>query len=131
MARKVHELPLYRSAVQLEMSVSAILERPAWRKDFNLREQLSRAVQKIPANIEEGFEQGTDRAFARYLSIAKGSAMEAAGHARRAARRGCLVVEEAESLASRAEDLARMLGGFIKYLHRSDFKDRGHHQQGS
>ena len=34
---------------------------------------------------------------------------------------------ELQELIVLGEALGKMLGGFIKYLQRSDFKDRGHH----
>ena len=126
MAKNVDELPVYQAASKLVVAVSATFASPAWGKDFHLRDQLRRAVQSVPANIEEGFEQGTDRAFARYLTIAKGSAAETAGHLRRAAAQGCLAKADATPLRQNAEEISRMLGGFIKYLHRRNFKDRGH-----
>ena len=77
--------------------------------------------------MEEGFEQGTDRAFAKYLSTSKGSVGELIGHLRRARRKGYITSAEVKDLVPQAEELGRMLGGFIKYLHSCDWKDRGRH----
>jgi len=81
----------------------------------------------VVANIEEGFQQGTDKGFARYLTISKGSVAEVVGHLRRACRRGYLSDGEIAPIADMADALGKMLGGFIKYLHQCDWKDRGHH----
>ena len=42
-----------------------------------------------------------------------------------AARSGDVVADDVKALAELAEPLGKMFGGFIKYLKRSDFKDRG------
>ena len=42
-------------------------------KDFGLKDQIQRASVSISNNIAEGCESGSDKLFARYLQIAKGS----------------------------------------------------------
>ncbi len=41
-----------------------------------LRDQIKDATDSVVSNIAEGFEQSTDRGFARYLYISKGSTAE-------------------------------------------------------
>lgn len=127
MAKKVDELPVYRSIVEFSDAVTALLTAPELRKNFNLRNQIADAVDSIAANMDEGFEQGTDRGFARYVTISKGSLGETLGHLRRAHRKGYISQEDLAGRVTMGEALGRMLGGFIKYLHRSDFRDRGRH----
>ena len=127
MAKKVEELPLYSKIIEFSSAVTAISDRPAFRRNFKLRNQIVGANDSIGANMEEGFEQGTDRAFARYVTISKGSLGETLGHLRRAYRKKCMTRGELQELIVLGEALGKMLGGFIKYLQRSDFKDRGHH----
>ena len=127
MAKKVEELPLYSKIIEFSSAVSAMSDRPAFRRNSKLRNQIVGANDSIGANLEEGFEQGTDRAFARYVTISKGSLGETLGHLRRAYRRKCMTRGELQELIVLGEALGKMLGGFIKYLQRSDFKDRGHH----
>ena len=43
---------------------------------YGLRSQLNRAAVSVPSNIAEGSGKGSDKDFARYLSIALGSAHE-------------------------------------------------------
>jgi four helix bundle protein len=45
-------------------------------KDFGLKDQIQRASVSISNNIAEGCESGSDKTFARYLQIAKGSCAE-------------------------------------------------------
>jgi four helix bundle protein len=127
MARKVEELPVYQKVTELGIAITAILDRPGLCKDWKLRNQISDAMDSAAANIEEGFEQGTDRAFAKYLSTSKGSIGETIGHLRRARRKGYLTAADLDRLIPASDEIGRMLGGFIKYLRECDWKDRGRH----
>jgi four helix bundle protein len=42
-------------------------------KDYGFRDQIQRASVSVPSNIAEGFERQTDKEFALFLFIAKGS----------------------------------------------------------
>ena len=84
-----------------------------------LQSQLDKSTTSIGANIEEGFEQGTDAGFARYLEIANGSAAETAGHLRRAVRRQCILEAEARPSIALAKEIQRMLAGLILHLKES------------
>ena len=83
------------------------------------------AADSILANMSEGFEGCTDAAFARYLYVSKGSVAEVLTRLTVSRRRHCISAEELAPIIEQGEALGRMLGGFIKYLERSGFKDRG------
>jgi four helix bundle protein len=127
MAKNIKELPVYIKACDFGVAVTAILCSPGLRKDHQHRKQISEALDSMQANMEEGFEQGTDRAFAKYLTTSKGSVGEIIGHLRRARQKGYVSAAELNTLVPQGEELGRMLGGFIKYLHNCDWKDRGRH----
>jgi four helix bundle protein len=76
------------------------------------------------SNISEGFRQATDRGFARYLSIAAGSAEETRSHLTAAELKGHLTPVRSRELRAEAQEIANMLGALIRYLRRSDRKDR-------
>jgi four helix bundle protein len=125
MAKKVDELPLYQKAVTFCAAVLALLNRPGLRKDRGLHKQLDEANDSITANMEEGFEQSTDAAFANYMVISKGSLGEVLGRLRTARRKGYITQAELTACVGDGEELGRMMGGFIRYLSESNFKDRG------
>ena len=87
--------------------------------------QLAAASAAIPANIAEGFGQQSDRQFARYLFIARGSSHEVRAHLAVARGRQYVSEEEVIELSSKYEEISRMLTGLIKYLLASDRKRRG------
>jgi four helix bundle protein len=127
MAKTVEELPIFKKATEFSVAVDAILERPAFGRNRKHREQIAEANESITANMREGFEQSTDDGFASYLYTAKGSLGEVLARLARAKRKRWLTAEELSAIDVQGEELGKMLGGFIKYLARSGFKNRGRH----
>ena len=125
MAKKIEELPVYQHALKFCASIDAILERPALRRNRKLWDQISAANDSILSNMKEGFELSSDDAFANLLTYAKGSCAEVVVRTFRAHRNRYVTAEEYAVRAQMGEELQCMLGGFIKYLRRSGFKDRG------
>jgi four helix bundle protein len=107
--------------------MNAILDRPGLRRDRDLREQIEDANDSVDANMQEGFEQPTDAAFANFVFISKGSAAEVVARLQEAHRKGQIAAEDLAPIERMAEPLGKMMGGFIKYLCASGFTDRGRH----
>jgi four helix bundle protein len=124
-ARTLEELLVYRKALAACVAVSALLERPRLRTDYDLRAQLGSASAAVPANIAEGFGQQSDPLFARYLFIARGSSQEVRSHLAVAHAREYITDEERADFHGKYEEIAKMLTGLIKYLRASNRKQRG------
>jgi four helix bundle protein len=127
MARKIEELPIYRKVVDFWSAVDALLDKPGVRRDRDLHDQLSRANNSIPSNMVEGFEQGSDRAFASFLTHSKGSLAEVLARLKQAYFKHYITADELQVQLAAGEELGKMLGGFIKYLRRCSWNDRGSH----
>ena len=125
MAHKVEELPVYQAAQKLWCAVHAILQRAALCRDRRLHDQISDANDSITSNISEGFEQPSDSALSSYLYHSKGSLAEVQTRLGTARQKNYITQEELDHCLNLAETVGRQLGGFIKYLAESDFKDRG------
>ncbi len=125
MAHKVEDLPVYSKAEEFWQAVNALLDKPTLRKNCDLHDHITRANNSIPSNIVEGFEQSTDRAFANFLTHSKGSLAEVLKRLKQAYFKKCITADELKRCVADGEELGKMLGGFIKYLRRSDWKDRG------
>ena len=123
-AKKLEDLLVYQKALEGVVEVSALLARPGSSKDFDLKDQLSQSSSRIPGHIAEGFGQLTDRHFAKYLGIARGSAKETSGHLAVASKKHYISKEEEVRTAGLYDDLAAMLTSLIRYLRRSDYNDR-------
>ena len=125
MAHKVEELPVFLRAQAFTVAVTAILAASTLRRNSKQYEQIAEANESILANMDEGFDQESDDGFARFLYYSKGSIAEVMRRLRRASAKGQVAGDEVTRLAVQAEELGRMLGGFIKYLRQSGFRDRG------
>jgi len=125
MAHKVEELEVFGEAQRFCAAVTAILNSSRIRRTSKLFNQIAEANESITANIDEGFDQESDAGFARFLYYSKGSIAEVMRRLRRASARGEVDARAVAELHAAAETLGKMLGGFIKYLKRSGFKDRG------
>lgn len=91
MAVKHHvDLVCYQQAARLRAAVYAEIARPAWRKDWNLRDDLRRSARSVPANIAEGYWRYHHRDFVRFIDIVLGSLGETEEHLE-SARLGGLV----------------------------------------
>ena len=123
--KSVEELLIYQKSITAADAISALLQRPAFRKDWELSKQLRAASGRIPPLIAEGFSQSTDRHFAQYLYRARGSAHEVQAHLRVAHGRAYLSGTELSEHCSRYEEIAKMLSGLIKHLRTCDRKERG------
>ena len=71
--RCFEELRIWQDARLLVKDIYSIVAN--W-KDYGFKDQLQRAVISIMNNIAEGADAGSDKLFARYLQIAKGSCGE-------------------------------------------------------
>ena len=125
MAYKLEEMSVYLKACEFSIAVTAIIHRPAFGRNRKLKDQIADANESILSNMAEGFEQSTDAAVANYLYLAKGSVAEVVTRLKSAHRRGWLTAEESAKFSAEGDEIGRMLGGWIKYLARCDWKDRG------
>jgi four helix bundle protein len=122
--RTLDELAVYQKALIAADAVSAIIDRPSFEKDRKLKEQLGASSSQVPALIAEGFEQKTDRHFAHYLYLARGSAKETKTHLIVAVKRRHLSRMECDGLGRDYNQIAKMSSGLIQHLEREDRKHR-------
>ena len=83
---------------------------------YGLTSQLRRSCASIPANIAEGSGREGEKDFARYLTIASGSASETEYHLLLAADLEYLKKDVYTDLNDRVQEVKRMLTGFIRRL---------------
>jgi len=81
---------------------------------FGLTRQLRRACASIPANIAEGCGRGTDADFARFLTIAMGSASETEYYLVLGRDLRLLDKAQCKSLDARTTEVKRMLVALIR-----------------
>ena len=101
----VEDLQVFQRAQAFCVAVFALTG--SFRSDYWLADQLNASAESIMSNISEGFKQATDRAFARYLSIAAGSAEEARSHLTAAELKGRIAADQSRALRKDALRLPR------------------------
>lgn len=74
--KKFEDLEVWKLSRKNVNAIYDLSNKNAFSKDFALHDQIRRSSLGILSNIAEGFESGSDKQFARYLKIAKGSAGE-------------------------------------------------------
>lgn len=115
--KKFEDIKAWQKARQLTRSIyEATAEEGAFAKDYGLREQVRRACVSIMANIAEGFGRHSDKEFANFLNIARGSAMEVQSHLYVALDLNLLAQEQFEALYSLIDEISRMIFTLAKHL---------------
>jgi four helix bundle protein len=94
----------------------------AFAKDFALRDQIRRASVSTMSNISEGFERGGDQEFIQHLAMAKGSCGETRSQLYVALDQGYFPESTFKRLISEAEQVSRMIAGFMTYLEKSPLR---------
>ena len=110
----------WQHARALKVEVDGLLRKPQIASDFKFRSQLSDAARSGPRNIAEGFARFSNKEFARFVRIAKGSESEVINHLIDAHDQGLITDDELASgryLARRAIGAAI---GLIQHLERTD-----------
>jgi four helix bundle protein len=75
-ASRFEDLVVWQKAKVLCVDVYRVTAEGRFARDFGLRDQIQRASVSVMSNIAEGFERSGSAEFARFLSIARGSAAE-------------------------------------------------------
>lgn len=84
--------------------------------DFSFRDQIQIASVSIMNNIAEGFERQTNKEFARFLYIAKGSAGEVRSMLYLAVKLEHVSRENFNKFYSLSIEISKLLSGLIKTL---------------
>ncbi len=121
---RFEDFEAWKASRDLSRDVHAVTSSRGFRFEAGLRNQMRRAASSAMANIAEGFNSGTDAEFARFLRISRKSATEVQSHLYSALDARHLSQEDFDRLYGRAEDVKRLIGGFVRYLTNSKKKEQ-------
>jgi four helix bundle protein len=124
-AQNLEELHVFQRSLDAADAISALLKRPGFPRDLGLRDQLSESSSSIPSHIGEGFGQKTDRHFAHYLYIARGSCNEVRAHLSVAKGRGYITASECTELCARYVVIGKQLTKLARHLRCENRTQRG------
>ena len=106
------KLIVWQKAMLLAKTVYALINQFPATEKYALSDQVRRAVVSIPSNIAEGCGRASNRDYAHFLSIARGSLYETMTQLEMAKEFGYLEsTDEVEALAS---EISRMLTTLMK-----------------
>lgn len=103
-----------RELVRRIYQVTAASE--GFRRDRGLRDQVQRSAVSSMSNIAEGFGRGSDRQFANFLDIARGSIAEVQSQLYVAIDLGYMDEAAFEECYDLADQVSRLLMQFRRYL---------------
>jgi len=115
-AKTFEDMDTWKRARKLVRGIYAETGHGEWSRDFGLRDQIRRAVVSILSNIAEGFDRESNKEFARFVAIAKGSSSEVRSQLYVALDLGYISQATFDQLSEEAKQIGRMLGRFHQYL---------------
>ena len=116
--KSYEDLIVWQKAMDLVVATyRASLRLPPIER-FELRSQIRRSADSIPANIAEGHGRSTTGDYVRHLLIARGSLMELETQLSIALRLGFLPPDDVKPLRDGSQEVGRMIGGLIRALQR-------------
>ena len=120
--KKFEEIECWKRARELTRRVYEITNRPAFARDFGLKDQIRRASVSVMSNIAEGYDRSGTAEFVHFLATAKGSAAEVKCQLYVAADQGYIQEVDFIELGALASETGSMVAGLIKYLRASGYR---------
>ena len=114
--RRFEDIGAWQKARELVREVYNTCADGRLSKDFGLRDQLCRAAVSSMSNVAEGFSRNSDKDFAHFLDIAKGSALEVQSLLYVALDVNYIGKEEFDRLYELADKAASFVSRLIMYL---------------
>jgi len=116
--KRFEDIEAWQKARELVREVYQSCDGGRLSKDFGLRDQLCRAAVSSMSNVAEGFSRNSDKDFAHFLDIAKGSVLEVQSLLYVALDIGYIGKDEFERLYALTDATASLIGGLIVYLRK-------------
>jgi four helix bundle protein len=114
--KKFQDIKAWEKSRFLAKKIYNITDDKKFAKDWGLKDQIRRASVSVMSNIAEGFSRQTDKEFIQFLYIAKGSVSEVQSHLYVAFDLSYINKETFENLLDKTEEIANLIGGFVRYL---------------
>jgi len=120
--KRFEDIEAWQKARELTRAVYAVSNEGPFSRDFGLHDQIRRASVSIMSNIAEGFGRCGNKEFIQFLSTAKGSAPEVQAQLYVAMDAGFISDQQFQELYGLTQTTGNLIGGFIRYLAKSDQK---------
>jgi four helix bundle protein len=114
--QRFEDFDCWQLSTELKLALYELLERPHVRTHREFCEDVRDAAKSAPANISEGFGRRSDKEFARFLDIARGSLNECRNHIHDARDRNYIDEHERSALDALASRALGAVAGLQRYL---------------
>ena len=114
--KNFEEIISWQKARENTALVYNMTTKNGFEKDFGLKDQIRRSSVSVMANIAEGFDRNTDKEFAQFLFIAKGSNAETLSHLYVALDLNYITQQEFETIKEKITEIRKLINGLISYL---------------
>ena len=117
--RNYRDLDAWNKSMDLVVEVYHLTRGFPVEERYGLTSQIRRAAASIPTNIAEGNARLSQREYAYFVSVARGSVSELATLLELADPLGYVDSDVATAARTRAEDISRMLLMLVRALRRA------------
>jgi four helix bundle protein len=121
--RRFENLQAWQKARELVREVYKTCTTGRLNRDYGLKDQLCRAAVSSMSNIAEGFARSSDKDYAHFLDMAKGSVLEVQSLFYVSLDVGYIEKNEFEKLYKLADETISLISGFASYLRKSSKTD--------
>ena len=116
---RFEDIRAWQQARELSNLVYDLTQQDRFAKDFRLRDQIQGAAGSIMHNIAEGFDDGSDLEFIRFLKYSRRSASEVQSEIYLALDRKYIGAEDFQRVSDMATTTKISINAFIAYLRKS------------
>jgi four helix bundle protein len=120
--QKFEDLEVWKKARILSTKVYPLTFKEPISSDFRIKDQMRGSVGSIMDNIAEGFERGSKLEFINSLTTSKGETGELKSQLYRCLDNKYISQQLFDELYSLADEITKMITGFISYLNKSKIK---------
>ena len=114
--KRFEDIQAWQKSRELVREVYQLCQAEKLSKDFGLKDQIRRAAVSVMSNIAEGFGRSSQRDFAHFLDVAKGSALEVQSLLYVAVDVEYLNSHDFHRLYALTDETISMIVGFTSYL---------------
>ena len=112
----IEDYEVWNRAIDLTVEVYRLVKKLPDEERYALSDQMRRAVISIPSNIAEGQSKGSDKDFAKFLYIARGSESELRTQLYICTKLGYLKSEDTKEARELCVKIECMLSGLLRKI---------------
>lgn len=116
---RFEDLEIWRLSLKVVESIYKLVSKESFKRDFGIKDQITRAAVSVNSNIAEGFEKNNNNEFVRFLKISKGSIGELKSQLLVCKKINYIDETEYKNIESNIESLRNQLARFINYLEKN------------